>query len=186
MNILYAYATLWMLVPFAGLVIGTRLTLARQWRAAMLFATTVTALALTSLFLADPMLLILSPTDPAYLKITGTGTPSNYYQEQAAVYLVEMLVMLLLTYMRPNISVTLSTTQFWLLHSGVLVSLVPPGLWAVNQVPGSVTPPQNPGMSNTIAAYGSILIVLSMLVLVWLILWTIWSRVKSLSQTGRE
>lgn len=178
MNILYIYCAVWIAVPLLGLVIATLAGVAKHWRGLVFYLSALIGLGVTALFIADPLKLFLDTIDPDFYGQIKRGDAGNYFFAQLANYSVLALGMGLVTFIRPHISVLLTTAQFWLFHLGALVSVVPLAWWAMQQEPGPLVAPSNPGAWSIIATYGIILILVSVLILFGLVFWAFWTKLK--------
>ncbi len=179
MNILYLYVALWIAVPLLGLAVATMAGIPRHWRAIVFYGATLVGLALASVFMRDPLKLFLDSVDPAFYPQIKRADGGNYFLTQLANYSVLALGMGLVTYVRPHLSVMLSSVQFWLFHFGALISVVPLAWWAMQQEPGPLIAPANPGAWSIIATYGIVLVLVSVLILFGLVFWAFWAKIKS-------
>ncbi len=179
MNILYIYCAVWIAVPLLGLVIATMAGVAKHWRGLMFYLSALIALGVSALFIADPLKMFLDTIDPDFYRQIKRADAGNYFLSQLANYSVLALGMGLVTFIRPHVSVMLVSVQFWLFHLGALISIVPLAWWAMQQEPGPLVAPANPGAWSIIATYGIILILLSVLLLLGLVMWAFWTKMKT-------
>lgn len=179
MLVLSLYILLWIMIPLIGLIIGARLGLAAKWRAALLYGAATLGLAIMAYFAHDPFAVFQHASDQAYQ--VGTETP-NYYRVYAIVYGLSGLIHIGFAYMRPRLPVIITSSQFWLLHFGALVSILPMG-WLAADTQVFITEAMQTGtptpFSHSLVTLGNSMSAISILLLLGLLLWAFWAKQRS-------
>ncbi len=182
MLVLSLYILLWIMIPLIGLIIGARLGLAAKWRAALLYSAATIALAIMAYFAHDPFVVFRLAVDSAYLDrdFTGIDTP-NYYRIYAIVYGVSGLIHVGIAYIRPRVPVIITSSQFWLLHIGALISILPMG-WTIAHMKAIInegTPRVPSAFWHSVTKLGNSMSAISILLLLGLLLWAFWAKQRS-------
>ncbi len=182
MLVLSLYILLWIMVPLAGLIIGARLGLAAKWRATLLYSAATLTLAIMAYLAHDPFAVFLLTADLAYHDTYYVGTEMpNYYRIYAIVYGLSGLIHIGVAYTRPRLPVIITSSQFWLLHIGGLISILPLGWMAAHEqaIINEGTPRAPAAFWHSITKLGNSMSAISILLLLGLLLWAIWAKQRS-------
>ena len=180
--VLSLYILVWILAPLVGLIAGARLGLAARWRTTLLYSAATIALSAMAYFAHDPFVLFQLSTDRAYhdTYFTVVETP-NYYRVFAIVYGASGLIHAGIAFWRPTLSVLITSSQFWLMHIGVLLPVIPMG-WALTHIPsfiGDETFPLFEMIARSATLLGNSMSAIAVLLLIGLLLWAIWAKSRS-------
>lgn len=182
MLVLSLYILLWVAIPLIGLIIGARLGLAAKWRAALLYSAATFGLAIMAYFAHDPFAVFRLTTDSANFDSDfAVGNTPNYYRIYAIVYGVSGLIHTGIAYIRPRLPVIITSSQFWLLHIGGLISILPMG-WTITYMQAIInegTPPVPTAFWQSISKLGNSMSAISILLLLGLLLWAFWAKQRS-------
>ncbi|PHQ98875.1 MAG: hypothetical protein COB39_07015 [Marinosulfonomonas sp.] len=179
MLVLSFYTLLWVAIPLIGLIIGARLGLAAKWRATLLYSAATLALAIMAYFAHDPFTVFRLAANNASLDsdITMAETP-NYYRVYAIVYGLSGLIHIGIAYMRPRLPVIITSSQFWLLHIGALVSVLPMS-WIITNDQAFIAQDMQTGPPpfwHSLVTLGNSMSAISILLLFGLLLWAFWAK----------
>ncbi len=182
MLVLSLYILLWVAIPLIGLIIGARLGLSAKWRATLLYSAATLGLAIMAYFAHDPLAVFRLAIDSTSLDsgFSEIATP-NYYRVYAIVYGVSGLIHIGIAYIRPRVPVIITSSQFWLLHIGGLISILPMG-WAIAHMQTIINQgtPQGPiAFWQSITKLGNSMSAISVLLLLGLLLWAFWAKQRS-------
>ena len=184
MLVLSLYILLWITIPLIGLIIGARLGLPAKWRAALLYSAAILALSFMAYFAHDPFTVFKLTIDRAYhdTYFAMEDTP-NYYRVYAIVYGLFGLIHIGIAYTRPRFPVLTTSSQFWLLHIGALISILPMG-WTITRmqaIANEGAPRVPSAFWLSITKLGNSMSAISILLLLGLLLWAFWAKQRSAS-----
>ena len=184
MLVLLVYILLWVMIPLIGLIIGARLGLAAKWRATLLYSAATFALAIMAYIAHDPFTVFRLAADNVAFDsdLVGIDTP-NYYRIYAIVNGLSGLIHIGIAYTRPRLPVIITSSQFWLLHIGALIAILPMG-WTTTQMKAIInedTPRVPAAFWHSITKLGNSMSAVSILLLLGLLLWALWAKRQSAS-----